>query len=334
MNSDPRGGPYGTHRPPGTGHRPGPAGRRGWYLAIAAVTVLGLTGGGAALLLAGHGAPKRQLASGCGLINCGASLPSPGVTASTQSQTGKAHASSSHAPAGPKQPTPPSPSLMPSQVPTSGAPAPTPGAPAPTSAAPVPTPAAPAPTNVTVSFTPDQDRHNFGHFQDQMTLMNQGGSPVSGWTVQLTLPGDGVDSVDSQGGWDGGPFEHWQFSGDTLTISADTDSETLGPGAPLNLSIQGRGDPTSPTGCTFNGAACTIQDQWQPDGPNAQSGQSSGPDQPSQPGEPAGPGQPGGQQTQQQGGRGRWPGGQQDQRSGWRGGQQSWGGQPSWGWRR
>jgi hypothetical protein len=192
-----------------------------------------------------------------------------------------------------------------------------------------------------VAFTPDQDRHHFGHFQDQMTLMNQGGDPVSGWTVQLTLPGDGVDSVDSQGSWDGGPFEHWQFSGDTLTISADTDSETLGPGAPLNLSIQGRGDATSPTGCTFNGAACTIQDQEQPDGPQTPSGQFSAPDQPSQPnqpdgqpGQPSGPGQPGGQQTQQHGWRDQWPSGQQDQRSGWQYGQQSWGRQQSWGWRR
>ena len=313
-------------------------------MAIASAAVLGLAAGGLALLVGGNGAPKHQLASDCGLINCGASLPSPAVTVSTQSRVTKAHTRVSHAPAAPKQSAPPSPIPLPSQAPTSAPPAPT------------------AATNVTVSFMPDRDRHGFDHFQDQMTLMNQGGSPVSGWTVQLTLPGDGVDSVESQGGWDGVPFEHWQFSGDTLTISADTDSETLGPGAPLNLSIHGQGDATPPTGCTFNGADCAIstsgQQSWQQDQPGGQPGQPSQvaapdqpsqvaapsqPDQPSQPnGQPsqlAGPGQasaqsqPTGQQTQQQGRHDqRW--GQQDQQAWGQYGQQSWGDQPDWGWRR
>ena len=62
--------------------------------------------------------------------------------------------------------------------------------------------------------------------------------------------------MENQAGRDGFPFEHWQFGGDTLTISADNSSETLSPGEPLSLSIHGRGRTTSPTGCTFNGAAC------------------------------------------------------------------------------
>ncbi len=317
-------------------------------MAIASAAVLGLAAGGLALLVGGNGAPKHELASDCGLINCGASLPSPAGTVSTQGRVSKAHTRVSHAPAAPKQSAPPSPTPLPSQVPTFAPPGPT------------------AATNVTVSFMPDRDRHDFDHFQDQMTLMNQGGSPVSGWTVQLTLPGDGVDSVESQGGWDGVPFEHWQFSGNTLTITADTGSDTLGPGAPLNLSIHGQGDATSPTGCTFNGAACAIstsgQQSWQPGQPSGQPGQPSGqPGQPSgQPGQPsgqpsqqsgqpsqqsgqpsqlAGPdqasaqSQPTGQQTQQQGRHDqRW--GQQDQQAWGRYGQQPWGDQPDWGWRR
>jgi hypothetical protein len=122
-----------------------------------------------------------------------------------------------------------------------------------------------AAANVSVSFSSDRERRDFDHFQDQMTLVNNGGSPVSGWTVQLTLPGDGIDSVEIPSGWDGVPFEHWQFSGDTLTISADTRSETLGPGAPLHLSIHGRGGTASPTGCTFNGAACPAPASGAPD---------------------------------------------------------------------
>jgi hypothetical protein len=74
--------------------------------------------------------------------------------------------------------------------------------------------------------------------------------------------------VETQPWWDGVPFEHWRVSGDTLTISADNDTETLAPGEPLSVSIHGRGRTTSPTGCTFNGAACPSfsgqQDQQPP----------------------------------------------------------------------
>jgi hypothetical protein len=86
--------------------------------------------------------------------------------------------------------------------------------------------------------------------------VNNGSSPVASCTVQLTLPGDDVFSVETPTWWDGVPFEHWQVSGDTLTISADTSSETLAPGEPLRLSIHGRGSTAFPTGCTFNGAVC------------------------------------------------------------------------------
>lgn len=249
MNTDPRGG-RGRHGPATSGHWLAPLGRNTWYLAIVAVAVLGLTAGGVALLAQSGGAPG-QAAPDCGLINCNASLPSPGPTISTQSHISKAHTTVSHAPASPKRPAPA----------TSANPG--------TSAAPsqAPVPAAPPPANVSVSVTSSRNRHDFGHFQDQMTLVNNGGSSVSGWTVQLTLPGDGVDSVETQAGRDGVPFEHWQFRGDTLTISADTDSETLGPGTLLSLSIQGRGNMGSPTGCTFNGSACPTLGQQDPPGP-------------------------------------------------------------------
>jgi Cellulose binding domain len=123
------------------------------------------------------------------------------------------------------------------------------------------------PPDITLTFTSGSDRHDFDHFRDQLTLVNNGSRPVSGWTVQLTLPGDEIFSVETQPWWDGVPFEHWRASGDTLTISADNDTETLAPGEPLSVSIHGRGRTTSPTGCTFNGAACPLfsgqQDQQQ-----------------------------------------------------------------------
>jgi hypothetical protein len=253
-----------------------PLGRSTWYLAIAAAAVLGLAAGGVALLAGSGGGPSHEAEPDCGLINCGVSVPRPSATISTQSHIGRAHRAVSHRPSAPAQ-APPA-----SSAPSQGF-----------------TPAVTAAANVSVTFSSDQNRRDFDHFQEQMTLVNNGGSPVSGWTVQLTLPGDGVDSVEIPSGWDGVPFEHWQFSGDTLTISANTRSETLGPGAPLSLSIHGQGGTASPTGCTFDGAACPIPTSGRPDQQPGQPGQFAGAQapQPGQPGQP-GPGQPGGQPDQ------------------------------------
>ena len=204
-----------------------------------AVAALGLVAASVTMLVWRNGPPSRHVASNCGLINCGASLPGPSI--STQSHISKAHRPVSHAPAAP-------------------APAPTPS--------PSPSQAPAPPPDVTLTITSGSDRHDFDHFRDQLTLVNNGGRPVSGWTVQLTLPGDEIFSVETQPWWDGVPFEHWRVSGDTLTISADNDTETLAPGEPLSVSIHGRGRTTSPTGCTFNGAACPSfsgqQDQQPP----------------------------------------------------------------------
>jgi hypothetical protein len=275
MNADPRGGLGGprTDEAAGPGRWLASLGRHAWYLAIAAAAALGMIIiGGVGILVQGNGTPSPQLASDCGLINCGASLPSPNI--STQSHISKVHTSVSHAPSAPKQPAP---SPTPSQTAT-------------------PAPAAAA--NVTVTVTANRDRHDPDRFHDQLTLVNQGGSPVSGWTVQLTLPGDGIDSVESVSGWDGVPFDHWRYSEDTLTISADTDSETLGPGAPLNVSIHGRGRTISPTGCTFNGAACPAL-SWQQVPPSGQQDPPSGQhDQRSQDPPSGQPDQPSGQQDQ------------------------------------
>jgi Cellulose binding domain len=261
--------------------RRAPLGKNIWYLAIVAAAALGLTAGGVALLAGGGGKPSREAAPDCGLINCGVSLPGPSTTISTQSHVGKAHTAVSHPPAARARSASPG-----SSAPAQG------------SAPEASTPAGPAPANVSVTFSSDRDRRDFDHFQEQMTLVNNGGSPVSGWTVQLTLPVDGVDSVENQNGRNEAPFEHWQFSGDTLTISADTGSETLGPGAPMNLSIHGRGNASSPTGCTFNGASCPLVQQEQ---------------QPGQPGQFAGLDQQPGQQSAQPSQEGQWAG-QQDRR--------------------
>jgi hypothetical protein len=217
--------------PAGTGRWLATLGRHPWYLAIMAVAAFGLVAGSVTVLVQANSTPSHQpTASNCGLVNCSAALAGPSTTISTQSHIGKAHTTVSHAPKPPASPTP-----SPSQAPTH---------------------AQASPPNVTLTFSAGQDQRDFDHFQGELTLVNQGGSPIAGWTVELTLPGDEVFSVENQDGRDGSPFDHWQFDGDTLTISADNSSETLRPGEPLSLSISGRGRTTSPTGCTFNGAVC------------------------------------------------------------------------------
>jgi hypothetical protein len=246
--------------PAGTGRWLATLGRHPWYLAIVAVAAFGLVAGSVTVLVQANSTPSHQpTASNCGLVNCGAALPGPSTTISTQSHIGKAHTTVSHAPKPSASPTP-----SPSQAPTH---------------------AQASPPNVTLIFSAGQGQRDFDHFQGQLTLVNQGGSPVAGWTAELTLPGDEVFSVENQDGRDGFPFDHWQFDGDTLTISADNSSETLSPGKPLSLSINGRGRTTSPTGCTFNGAACPTlrvrQQDQQPQQQVQQPLQQVAPDQPS-----------------------------------------------------
>ena len=265
MSATHRRGPTRMDEPAGTGRWLATLGRHPWYLAIMAVAAFGLVAGSVTVLVQANSTPSHQPpASNCGLVNCGAALPAPSATISTQSQIGKAHTTVSHAPKPPASAPPP-----PTQAPTH---------------------AQASPPNVTLTFSAGQDQRNFDHFQGQLTLVNQGSSPVAGWTAELTLPGDEIFSVENQDGRDGFPFDHWQFDGDTLTISADNSSETLTPGEPLSLSIHGRGRTTSPTGCSFNGAPCPTlrvqpfqqpqqqvqpQQQAAPDQPSSQSAQSS-----------------------------------------------------------
>jgi hypothetical protein len=269
MSATHRRGPAGMDEPAGTGRWLATLGRHPWYLAIMAVAAFGLVAGSVTVLVQANSTPSHQVAaSNCGLINCGAAVaPVPAATISTQGHVGKAHATVSHAP----KPSAP-PALPPTQAPTH---------------------AQASPPNVTLTFTADQDQRDFDHFDGQLTLVNQGGNPVAGWTAELTLPGDEVFSVENQDGRDGFPFDNWQFDGDTLTISAGSSSGTLTPGQPLSLSIHGRGRTTSPTGCTFNGTTCPTlrvtqpapqpRQQFQqpqaqppaPDQPSSQSAQSS-----------------------------------------------------------
>ena len=124
-----------------------------------AVAALGLVAISVTMLVWRNGPPSlRHVASNCGLINCGASVPGPSI--STHSHISKAHRPRA---------------ACPGQAPPPPAPTPSPAFAGPRS-----------PPDVTLTFTSDRDRRDFDHFRDQLTLVNNGGSPV----LRLDRPAD------------------------------------------------------------------------------------------------------------------------------------------------
>ena len=105
-----------------------------------------------------------------------------------------------------------------------------------------------------MTYAPDGTDPWHRDFRAHLTIVNHGATPVAGWTVQISLPGDQVDWVGYPGAWD--PFANWQFSGDTLALNAVSGGETLAPGATEIVPISVQGSNTVPGGCQFNGAAC------------------------------------------------------------------------------
>lgn len=239
--------------PSGPGRGLSPLARRRWYSAIGATAALALLAGGVITLIPRHRHTITQLAADCGLVNCGATLPGAIVTSSPSGQVSaarphhKTHRSAS-----------PSPSASKSHRATPAASA-TPPTPAPTPAKPTPTPAKPPPgPNVGVTYTLDSQNNFWGHnhFHSHLTVVNHGSQPVSGWTIQLALPGARIRWVGYRQGWSRVPFSSWGFSGNTLALTAGSPGETLAPGASQTVYIDGDGNAASPSGCTFDGAAC------------------------------------------------------------------------------
>jgi hypothetical protein len=226
--------------------RPKPFSRPLWYPAIAAVAVVALLAGvGMTLLTLAHRPRVRPLAADCGLVTCGASLP-PAITGGGVPNT----AVRSTAPARHRRHRAHPRVLAPTvHAKVSPVPAPRPrhrrhraaGTP-------------PATAAVSVSYSVDgTDTWNQG-FRAHLTIVNNGSTPVAGWAVQLSLPGDQVDWVGYPGAWQ--PFSNWQYGGGTLVLNAVSGGETIAPGATEIVPIAGQGSTTAPAGCTFDGAPC------------------------------------------------------------------------------
>jgi hypothetical protein len=216
------------------------------------VGLLLLAGGAVALLphQTGHG--PRSVADDCGMVTCTATLPASVTGSSTLSASPSAQpwhtantaaASAASTRAAVKQATskPPAP-----PIPTRG-PA---SSPSPSMAAP------PAPVvSVTVSYSMGRW---FQGIQGRFVIVNHGSTPVTGWNLAVTLPGDGNFRV-----WNAQD----RVNGDTLIINAAPNAQTLGPGAIQQVTIFAEGGTSAPSSCTFDGAAVCQAQQGRGPGP-------------------------------------------------------------------
>jgi alpha-galactosidase len=210
------------------------------YVACAAAVVLAIGGTGAALALTSSPGktPTQTTAALCGLVACanvpahGSPAPAGGVPSTALGAGGETVTRPASAPVS-------SPARTPGPRPAASHPAsPSPG-PGPTVP---PTPNLP---DVTVAYSASQRWPN--GFQGQLTLDNQGNSPVTGWRVAITLPGDQVRFA-----WNA----NWNFGGNILTLTPASNDQVIEPGASVTVNFFALGGTSQPANCTFDGSAC------------------------------------------------------------------------------
>jgi hypothetical protein len=85
-------------------------------------------------------------------------------------------------------------------------------------------------------------------YQAIVVLTNQGGTPVAGWQLAVTLaPGETVAKVD------GALFVQ---DGTSVTFTPKDPRQALRPGQKVPVKFEVKGDTAAPTGCTVNGSPC------------------------------------------------------------------------------
>jgi O-glycosyl hydrolase len=91
-----------------------------------------------------------------------------------------------------------------------------------------------------------------GGFVAGVTIANTGSSPISGWTLKFTFPGD----QEITNAWSGTETQ----SGENVTITNASYNGTIAPGGNTSLGFQGTWTSSDavPTAFTVNGAACTT----------------------------------------------------------------------------
>jgi hypothetical protein len=200
--------------------------------------------GTAAILLA-QGQDRQLVAGGCGMVSCSAALPGSTGSPSAAAQASPrrkvttrqppAHHRAAVAPTrSPFAPASARPSPARSPVPSpSGSPTPS---------------ASPTPTAVTATVSYTVDQRWPGGFQGHFTIVNTGTTPLAGWALTATLPGDQIDSV-----WSAS----YSVNGNDLTLTPPSDQPSIAPGASQSAFFTASGSTVNPTGCVFNSQACS-----------------------------------------------------------------------------
>jgi hypothetical protein len=195
--------------------------RQRWFTALG-------TGAGAAafcasmiVLLAGHAG--HGPVSSCGLVPCNATLP-PSLTATPTAAASPTAGDSATPTASPT--ATPTPSHRPTHSPT------------PTSS--------PRP-RYAVSVTYALAKTFNGGFEGEFTIINRGTGPISDWELTAALPGDHIKSVTGAS---------YSAHGSKLILTPLSSQPSIAPGASQLVFFTAEGGSTTPTSCTFNGAAC------------------------------------------------------------------------------
>ncbi|HEY5990364.1 MAG TPA: cellulose binding domain-containing protein [Streptosporangiaceae bacterium] len=86
-----------------------------------------------------------------------------------------------------------------------------------------------------------------GGFEGEFTISNRGTAPISNWELSATLPGDHIKSVTGA---------NYSTHGSKLILTPSSSQPSIAPGTSQVVLFTADGGSTSPTSCTFNGAAC------------------------------------------------------------------------------
>jgi cellulase/cellobiase CelA1 len=113
-----------------------------------------------------------------------------------------------------------------------------------------PPPTSPAPGSAChVSYTKSSEWA--GGFVASLTVGNTGTSPISGWKLAFTFPGDQKIT----NAWNATVSQ----TGKSVTATNASYNATISPGGSTSLGLQGTwtSNDTAPSGFTVNGTACT-----------------------------------------------------------------------------
>jgi len=86
-----------------------------------------------------------------------------------------------------------------------------------------------------------------GQFEGEVTVVNNGSAPISGWQIVVALSGDQITSF-----WDASGY----VSNDVLLLQPEPDAAPLAAGGTLSVYFTAAGSQTTPDVCAFNSVSC------------------------------------------------------------------------------